>query len=114
MNERNCTPKKVIVINSKLIAKETMGSSVVSWSDFLEIGKSKKLGRDETGEIRWKRLSFNWPLWILFSSGTTGDFFYSRRYGRSLSSLIKELRETKVRPDRWDAIEIEAYALVFS
>jgi len=73
MDQRNCTPKKIIVIKSKLIEEETLGAACVHWNDFLKIGSEKKLGRDETGEIQWKRLSFNWPLWILFSSGTTGD-----------------------------------------
>ena len=46
-----------------------------SWNDWEELvaeGRDKKLGRDAYGEIQWKRLDFNWPLWILFSSGTTG------------------------------------------
>lgn len=46
-----------------------------SWKDWNELiaeGRDKKLGRDAGGEIQWKRLDFNWPLWILFSSGTTG------------------------------------------
>ncbi|PIL37183.1 hypothetical protein GSI_00875 [Ganoderma sinense ZZ0214-1] len=46
-----------------------------SWKDWNELiaeGRDKKLGRDADGEIQWTRLDFNWPLWILFSSGTTG------------------------------------------
>lgn len=76
MDERNCAPKKIVVINSNLIEEETMSGASIRWNDFLQIGKEKKLGRDDTGEIQWKRLSFNWPLWILFSSGTTGNFFF--------------------------------------
>ncbi|KIO29526.1 hypothetical protein M407DRAFT_70382, partial [Tulasnella calospora MUT 4182] len=36
----------------------------VSWDAFLESGSGG-------GEIEWFRGSFDWPLWILFSSGTT-------------------------------------------
>ena len=42
------------------------------WDDVVAEGREKKLGRTPDGEIEWKRLDFNWPLWILFSSGTTG------------------------------------------
>ena len=35
-------------------------------------GAEKQLGRTPGGDIAWRRLDFNWPLWILFSSGTTG------------------------------------------
>ncbi|EJF61261.1 acetoacetate-CoA ligase [Dichomitus squalens LYAD-421 SS1] len=42
------------------------------WNELVAVGRDKKLGRDADGEILWKRLDFNWPLWILFSSGTTG------------------------------------------
>lgn len=30
------------------------------------------MGRSDSGEVRWQRLPFDTPLWILFSSGTTG------------------------------------------
>lgn len=43
-----------------------------SWNDFVNLGREKKLGRTARGEIEWARLGFDWPLWILFSSGTTG------------------------------------------
>ncbi|KAJ6599056.1 acetoacetyl-CoA synthetase [Mycena vulgaris] len=43
----------------------------VSWDDFLLEGEAEKLGRAPSGEILWHRASFNWPLWILFSSGST-------------------------------------------
>ncbi|KAH9943407.1 acetoacyl-CoA synthetase [Epithele typhae] len=42
------------------------------WDTLVADGATKKLGRTADGEIEWKRLDFNWPLWILFSSGTTG------------------------------------------
>ena len=44
----------------------------MAWEDFVREGADYKLGRDDLGEILWHRGSFNWPLWILFSSGTTG------------------------------------------
>ncbi|KAJ3828588.1 acetoacetyl-CoA synthetase [Lentinula raphanica] len=44
----------------------------VDWSDFVREGQLVKAGRSVDGEINWNRGSFNDPLWILFSSGTTG------------------------------------------
>jgi acetoacetyl-CoA synthetase len=44
----------------------------VAWTDFVAQGKTAALGRTPDGEIEWARMDFNWPLWILFSSGTTG------------------------------------------
>ncbi|KAG6817417.1 hypothetical protein H0H87_009062 [Tephrocybe sp. NHM501043] len=44
----------------------------ISWDTFLDEGRACKLGRTDSGEIEWVRDSFNTPLWILFSSGTTG------------------------------------------
>ncbi|KAI0677532.1 acetoacyl-CoA synthetase [Trametes maxima] len=46
--------------------------SWIDWVDLVAEGIEKKLGRTPDGEIEWRRLGFNWPLWILFSSGTTG------------------------------------------
>ena len=47
-------------------------SAWMGWDDFVRIGRAKKLGRTTEGEIEWTRMDFDWPLWILFSSGTTG------------------------------------------
>jgi len=44
----------------------------VSWQDFISAGEACKLGRSAEGEIQWYRHGFDAPLWILFSSGTTG------------------------------------------
>ncbi|TCD66991.1 hypothetical protein EIP91_000671 [Steccherinum ochraceum] len=44
----------------------------IAFENFVSLGKEKKLGRTADGEIEWARVSFDWPLWILFSSGTTG------------------------------------------
>lgn len=47
-------------------------SEWIDFENFVTCGREKKLGRTSEGEIEWARLGFNWPLWILFSSGTTG------------------------------------------
>ncbi|TFK28717.1 acetyl-CoA synthetase-like protein, partial [Coprinopsis marcescibilis] len=47
-------------------------SDWISWDSFVACGKDHKLGRTPAGEIEWHRGAFDWPLWILFSSGTTG------------------------------------------
>lgn len=43
-----------------------------AFDKFVKAGRERKLGRTPDGEIEWARLGFDWPLWILFSSGTTG------------------------------------------
>lgn len=52
--------------------KDDWDPSWIDWADLVAEGQAKKLGRTPDGEIEWQRLDFNWPLWILFSSGTTG------------------------------------------
>lgn len=50
----------------------------INWEDFLQTGRGigEKKG-DKVGDekIEFERLGFNHPLWILFSSGTTGECF---------------------------------------
>lgn len=80
MAGRGCSPSKVIVINS--VAGLASGPDAATgsgwrdgwetWDAFIAGGRAAQLGRDAAGELLWKRLDFNWPLWILFSSGTTG------------------------------------------
>jgi acetoacetyl-CoA synthetase len=53
--------------------RSTWKEGWVSWKDFILQGETEKLGRTSSGEIIWHRASFNWPLWILFSSGSTGE-----------------------------------------
>lgn len=50
------------------------GGEVVTFDDFRKRGKESGLGRTKEGEIEWRRMGFDWPLWVLFSSGTTGAF----------------------------------------
>ncbi|KJA30266.1 hypothetical protein HYPSUDRAFT_126374 [Hypholoma sublateritium FD-334 SS-4] len=47
-------------------------SEWLGWEDLVKVGQRHKLGRTQDGEIEWNRMSFDAPLWILFSSGTTG------------------------------------------
>ncbi|EPQ59247.1 acetoacetyl-CoA synthetase [Gloeophyllum trabeum ATCC 11539] len=65
---------KVVVVNAITTQGDRTGwqGDWISWSNFVNEGKMKKLGRDKGGEIEWSRQKFDWPLWILFSSGTTG------------------------------------------
>ncbi|KAJ6485031.1 acetoacetyl-CoA synthetase [Mycena vitilis] len=58
----------------------------VSWEDFIMQGEAEKLGRTPSGEIIWHRASFNWPLWILFSSGSTGKAIVHRAGGMLLQA----------------------------
>ncbi|KAH9899837.1 acetoacyl-CoA synthetase [Cubamyces lactineus] len=66
-------PEVVIVRHPfNVTTRQQWDPSWIDWSDFVAEGQAKKLGRTPDGEIEWQRLDFNWPLWILFSSGTTG------------------------------------------
>ncbi|KAG8891917.1 hypothetical protein FRC01_014446, partial [Tulasnella sp. 417] len=62
---------KVVVVSSAYGGEGDSCTKKVGWNDgwaswdaFLESGS-------EGGEIEWYRGTFDWPLWILFSSGTT-------------------------------------------
>ncbi|KAF7790811.1 hypothetical protein EIP86_001768 [Pleurotus ostreatoroseus] len=61
-----------------------------AYGDFVDAGKACKLGRSPEGEIEWARLGFDHPLWILFSSGTTGAPIVHRA-GGMLLQMQKEL-----------------------
>ncbi|KAJ7180097.1 acetoacetyl-CoA synthetase [Mycena crocata] len=65
---------KVVIIHPVPFAEDQTSwkEGWVSWDDFILEGEAEKLGRSPSGEINWYRTSFNWPLWILFSSGSTG------------------------------------------
>ena len=72
LNSHSVTPAKVVIISSPSSDRAEWNEDWVAWQDFISEGVKRKLGRDATGEILWRRQSFDWPLWILFSSGTTG------------------------------------------
>ncbi|KDR83730.1 hypothetical protein GALMADRAFT_236077 [Galerina marginata CBS 339.88] len=68
------TPK--VVISSTLSHQpnsQGWESGWLGWEDFVKEGQEHLLGRSKAnGEIEWHRMTFDSPLWILFSSGTTG------------------------------------------
>ncbi|KAK0453664.1 acetoacetyl-CoA synthetase [Armillaria borealis] len=67
------TEFKVILLDTNLREDSiSVPNEYIAWNEFLVQGQRSKLGRSESGEILWRRGSFNDPLWILFSSGTTG------------------------------------------
>ncbi|KAF5389107.1 hypothetical protein D9757_004902 [Collybiopsis confluens] len=67
------TKPKIVVVNTGLQGNDRVDwNDWIDWQDFVRQGQAAKLGRSEDGEINWHRGSFNDPLWILFSSGTTG------------------------------------------
>ncbi|KAJ8086639.1 hypothetical protein PM082_005462 [Marasmius tenuissimus] len=89
----DCDPK-VIIIHTVPIphpnGRSGWKQDWVAWEDFVETGRDAALGSDESGEIEWARVSFDYPLWILFSSGTTGEPIVHRA-GGMLLQLRKEL-----------------------
>ncbi|KAF8529020.1 acetoacetate-CoA ligase [Hysterangium stoloniferum] len=72
LRKNSVVPAKVVIIPLSGADRSKWRTGWVAWQDFVDEGASRKLGRDDSGEILWRRGSFNWPLWILFSSGTTG------------------------------------------
>lgn len=74
LSERYSARPTVVVIHTIPTPQECSGweSDWISWESFVAEGKASKLGKAADGEIDWCRQHFDWPLWILFSSGTTG------------------------------------------
>ncbi|KAG5651428.1 hypothetical protein H0H81_008658 [Sphagnurus paluster] len=72
--EKGIAPAKVIIIHTieQTEDRADWSQEWISWDAFVEEGSKSKLGRTASGEIEWERGSFDAPLWILFSSGTTG------------------------------------------
>ena len=76
LSEKSSLHPEVVVIRHPFDVSRR-GDWDASWKDWNELvaeGRDKKLGRTVNGEIEWRRFDFNWPLWILFSSGTTGTW----------------------------------------
>lgn len=73
------------------------------WDDVVAEGREKKLGRTPDGEIEWKRLDFNWPLWILFSSGTTGAW-RALCLGSHTPSWIPNYQTSVCRPSKVSSV----------
>ncbi|WVR07394.1 acetoacetate-CoA ligase [Kwoniella sp. DSM 27419] len=76
-------PETLVVIDhlpASLVAVPTELDSFVRWEDFLD---------SENGETTFERMGFNEPIWILFSSGTTGKpkAIVHRQGGMLLDSL---------------------------
>ena len=74
LSNKGLRPSKVILIRAiqQAAPQSKWDSEWMSWDAFVAEGQNAKLGRTASGEIEWCRLPFDAPLWILFSSGTTG------------------------------------------
>ena len=73
LSDKFLTPKVIVIHSiSQEVTQQSWEPDWVSWEDFVQQGAQHKLGRSQDGEIEWHRLSFDAPLWVLFSSGTTG------------------------------------------
>ncbi|PCH41206.1 acetoacetyl-CoA synthetase [Wolfiporia cocos MD-104 SS10] len=85
-------PKVIVARRQTTDASPDWDENWHTWDDFVAQGISQKLGRTPDGEIDWFRTDFNWPLWILFSSGTTGrPKPIVHRAGGMLLQMKKEL-----------------------
>ncbi|KAG8718896.1 hypothetical protein FRC08_004115 [Ceratobasidium sp. 394] len=74
LNKRGLESPKVVIIDATRgkASSADSDSAWERWDDFLNRGRRLKVGRDHDGNIAWTRVDFNHPLWIMFSSGTTG------------------------------------------
>jgi len=74
LSENISLQPKVVIIHSVSQPSDRTGwdKGWMSWESFLDVGKAAVLGRDFNAEIMWRHQPFDWPIWILFSSGTTG------------------------------------------
>ncbi|KAI0832453.1 acetoacyl-CoA synthetase [Trametes gibbosa] len=79
--------------------REDWDPSWIDWTDLVAEGQAKKLGRTPDGEIEWQRLDFNWPLWILFSSGTTGAPIVHRAGGMLIQAKKEFVICADLQPD---------------
>lgn len=73
------TKPEIVVVTTGLLGTERAGweNDWIDYDTFIRQGQDTCFGRSEDGKINWHRGSFNDPLWILFSSGTTGVYFLS-------------------------------------
>ncbi|KAI9000978.1 acetoacyl-CoA synthetase [Trametes punicea] len=83
LSERAQLHPEVVVIRHpfEVSTREEWDTNWIDWADFVAEGHEKQLGQTPDGEIEWRRFDFNWPLWILFSSGTTGTPIVHRAGG---------------------------------
>ena len=74
LSSKGLQPTKVVIIHAVPQATENTewNNDWINWEAFVTEGRTADLGRTSSGDINWCRLSFDAPLWILFSSGTTG------------------------------------------
>jgi acetoacetyl-CoA synthetase len=80
----DATPKVVIIhAIPQSEDRRTWEPGWVGWDAFIDDGRNSRLGITPEGEIEWVRLPFDAPLWILFSSGTTGKPKYVSRLKNS-------------------------------
>jgi len=74
LSRKGLQPSKVIIIHA--IPQTTKNTEWhkdwTNWEAFVAEGRTAELGRTSSGDIKWLPLPFDAPLWILFSSGTTG------------------------------------------
>ncbi|KAI6164873.1 hypothetical protein EDD17DRAFT_1775220 [Pisolithus thermaeus] len=94
---RSFAPKVVIIETGKRDPSIPIGRWEL-WDNFIAEGKAIALGR-KNGEIQWARQSFDWPLWILFSSGTTGTPIVHRAGGMLLQSKKEFVICADLRPE---------------
>lgn len=105
LKDRGLEPPKVVVIDTTRGKASTSDweSSWESWDSFLGRGARSKVGRDAKGDIAWTRVDFNHPLWIMFSSGTTGTNVCCYPVPPIRLTCRSRQAQGDCSSDRWDA-----------
>lgn len=77
----------MVVIHHADASESARDTEWMPFEEFLKIGRERKLGRTSEGEVEWAQLPFDWPLWILFSSGTTGVCYWTHEFAFVLTEI---------------------------
>lgn len=69
------SPEKIVIISLRAgaqVSREGWNENWVEWENIILQGKAETERDPSLSEIKFWRGGFDHPLWILFSSGTTG------------------------------------------
>jgi acyl-coenzyme A synthetase/AMP-(fatty) acid ligase len=110
LSEKSITPLKVIIMHSipQMEDRTDWFPDWISWDSFLDEGNKSRAGGTHSGDVPWRRMTFDAPLWILFSSGTTGKpkcVWISMCL--HLTETFRCFSQADSPPSWWDVIAIE-------
>jgi acetoacetyl-CoA synthetase len=77
LEKLSLSPAKVVIISLRTglhSSRDGWKEDWVDWENIIRQGKAETERDPSLSEIQFWRGEFDHPLWILFSSGTTGKF----------------------------------------